>query len=278
MTIAIDHTGRNALVTGAGAGIGREIARWLARAGAAVAVNDLLSDRAEAVVAEITDEGGRAVALPADCRDDEAVDALVDATVDQLGGLDLAVNNVGMLPPGRRPRPFVEYGGDDWRDIVDQNLTVAALCGRAEAEAMLAVDPRPDHDRVILFVTSGETTRPSPFNSAYAAAKAAVNHLVTSMAVELGPAGVRVNAMAPGTTLTETVAAAFTEERVAAIVGSTPLRRMVEHDELARLAVFLTSDLARCVTGQFILADAGAFLSRTRPANTEGLVRPIDGT
>ena len=278
MSITIDHAGRVALVTGAGAGIGRQIAAWLARAGATVAGNDLRAVAADATVDEITAAGGRAVAMPADCRDDTAVDGMVARVVDELGGLDLAVNNVGMLPPGRTPKPFTANRGDDWRDIVDQNLTVAALCGRAEAEAMLAVDPRPDHDRVILFVTSGETTRPSPFNSAYAAAKAAVNHLVTSMAVELGPAGVRVNAMAPGTTLTETVAAAFTEERVAAIVGSTPLRRMVEHDELARLAVFLTSDLARCVTGQFILADAGAFLSRTRPANTEALVRPIDGT
>jgi enoyl-[acyl-carrier-protein] reductase (NADH) len=84
--------------------------------------------------------------------------------------------------------------------------------------------------------------------------------------------------MAPGTTLTEMVAPAFTEERMTALVASTPLRRMVEHDELARLAVFLTSDLARCITGQVVLADAGAFLSRSRPANDEGLVNPLTGS
>ena len=130
---------------------------------------------------------------------------------------------------------------------------------------------------VIMFVTSGETTRPSPYNSAYAASKAAINHLVSSMAVELGPSGIRVVAIAPGTTLTETVAAAFTEERVQQIVASTPLRKMVEHDELGRLATFLASDLARCITGQFLIADAGAFLSRTRPGNLEG-IRKIDST
>jgi NAD(P)-dependent dehydrogenase (short-subunit alcohol dehydrogenase family) len=272
MAIMIDHEGRVALVTGAGAGIGREIARWLARAGAAVAVNDVRAEHAAAVVAEIEAEGGRAIAAVADCRDDEAVDTMVARVVDQLGGLDIAVNNIGMIPRGRSPKPFVQYRGDDWRDIVDQNLTLAALCGRAEAEAMLA-----DAGGVILFVTSGETTRPSPYNSIYAAAKAAVNHLVTSMAVELGPSGIRVNAMAPGTTLTETVAAAFTEERMEQIAQSTPLRRGVEHDELARLAAFLTSDLARCITGQFILADAGAFLSRNRPANDEGLTGELRG-
>lgn len=273
MSIEIDHSGQVALVTGAGAGIGREIARWLARAGATVVVNDLRADHAEAVVAEIEVAGGTAIAVPADCRDDDAVDRMVATVRDRLGRLDIAVNNIGMIPPGRGVKPFVEYRGDDWRDIVDQNLTLAALCGRAEAEAMLA-----GSGGVILFVTSGETTRPSPYNSIYAAAKAAINHLVTSMAVELGPEGIRVNAMAPGTTRTETVALAFTEERMEEIARSTPLRRVVEHDELARLATFLASDMARCITGQFILADAGAFLSRNRPPNDEGLTQPIEGS
>ncbi len=271
MSIEIDHAGQVALVTGAGAGIGREIARWLARSGATVAVNDIRGEHAAAVVAEIEDEGGRAIPVLADCRDDNAVDAMVASVVEQLGGLDIAVNNIGMIPPGRGVKPFVQYRGDDWRDIVDQNLVLAALCGRAEAEAMVEAG-----GGVILFVTSGETTRPSPYNSIYAASKAAINHLATSMAVELGPAGIRVNAMAPGTTRTETVALAFTEERMEEIAQSTALRRVVEHDELARLATFLASEMARCITGQFILADAGAFLSRNRPPNDEGLTRRID--
>lgn len=269
--ISIDHAGKVALVTGAGAGIGREIARWLARAGAMVAVNDIREENARAVVSEIVDEGGSAIAVVADCRDDAAVDAMVADVVASAGSLDIAVNNIGMLPKGRTVKPFVQYRGDDWRDIVDQNLTLAALCARAEADVML----EQGSGGVILFVSSGETTRPSPYNAIYAAAKAAINHLVTSMAVELGPTGIRVLAIAPGTTLTETVAAAFTPERVDQIVASTPLRRMVEHDELARLTTFLASDLARCITGQFILADAGAHLSRTRPANDEGLARPV---
>lgn len=272
MSIEIDHKGQVALVTGAGAGIGREVARWLARAGATVAVNDIRQTHADAVVAEIEAEGGTALASVADCRDDEAIDAMVAGIVERFGGLQIAVNNIGMIPPGRGVKPFVEYRGDDWRDIVDQNLTLAALCGRAEAEAMIA-----GNGGTILFVTSGETTRPSPYNSIYAAAKSAINHLVTTMAVELGPSGIRVNAMAPGTTRTETVAAAFTEERMAQIAASTPLRREVEHDELARMATFLASDMARCITGQFFLADAGAFLSRNRPSNDEGLTQPIKG-
>ncbi len=274
MSITIDHSGKVALVTGAGAGIGRETALWLARSGATVAVNDIRASHADAVVAEITAAGGDGHAFIADCRDDDAVDDMVDTVVGRLGGLQIAVNNIGMLPPGRTLEPFTSYRGEDWRDILDQNLVLAALCGRAEASAMVASG----EGGVILFVTSGETTRPSPYNSIYAAAKAALNHLVTSMAVELGPSGIRVLAIAPGTTLTETVAAAFTDERIEAIVAATPLRRMVEHDELARLATFLASDLARCITGQFILADAGAFLSRTRPANDEGLTAELKGS
>ncbi len=263
MSITIDHAGKVALVTGAGAGIGREIARWLARAGAAVAVNDVRATNARAVVDEIRAEGGTAIAVVADCRDDAQIDAMVAHVREGLGGLDIAVNNIGMLPKGRNAVPFVDMDGAYWRDVVDQNLVLTALCARAEARLML----EQGRGGVIIHVSSGETTRPSPLNATYASAKAAINHLTTSMAVELGPSGIRVLAVAPGTTLTETVQAAFTDDHVARIVASTPLRRLTEHDELARLCVFLASDLARCVTGQLILADAGAFLSRTRPPN-----------
>ena len=272
MTVSIDLSGKTALVTGAGAGIGREIARWLARAGAEVAVNDIREAHAHAVVDEILEAGGSAISAVADCRDDAAIDEMVNHVVASFGSLDIAINNIGMIPEGRELKPFTEYRGDDWRDIIDQNLTLSALCGRAEAEVMASGD-----GGVILFVTSGETTRPSPFNAAYAAAKAGINHLVTSMAVELGPAGIRVLAIAPGTTLTETVAAAFTEERIEQLAASAPLRKMVDPDELGRLSTFLVSDLARSITGQFIIADAGAFLSRTRPGNLEGIKTATDG-
>ena len=263
MSIEIDHSGKGALVTGAGAGIGREIARWLARAGATVAVHDVRADKAAAVVAEIEAEGGSALAMIADARDDAALVAMVDEAAARLGHLDISVNNVGMYGE-HRPGPFTTLDGAHWRGLLDQNLVITALAGAAEARHMVA-----SGGGVILNVSSGETTRPAPFMAAYAAAKAGINHLTQTMAVELGPSGVRVVAMAPGTTLTETVRDAFDDEHVAALVEATPLRRMCDPDELARLAVFLTSDLARCITGQLILADAGAHLSRTRPANRD---------
>ena len=262
MSVTIDLSGRAALVTGAGAGIGAEIARWLARAGAPVAVADVRAPQAEQVAASIEAEGGRAFALVADCRDDAQIDRMVAETVDRLGGLDIAVNNIGMTA-GRGGGHLVDLDGEFWRDLVNQNLVLTALCGRAEARVMLAQG----RGGVILNVSSGETTRPSPFMSAYGAAKAGINHLTQTMAVELGPSNIRVVAIAPGTTLTETVRAAFDDAHVAAITESNPLRKMTEPEELGRLAVFLASDLARCITGQLILADAGAHLSRTRPPN-----------
>lgn len=262
MSITIDLSGECALVTGAGAGIGAEIARWLARAGAHVAVHDIREKEASSVVASILREGGRAFAVVANARDDAALTGMIDDVADRFRGrLTIAVNNVGMYGEFS-PGPFTELDGVHWRGLLEQNIVITALAGAAEARHMIA-----SGGGVILNVSSGETTRPAPFMSAYAAAKAAINHLTQTMAVELGPHGIRVVAIAPGTTMTETVVEVLDQDHVEALVEATPLRRMTEFDELARLSVFLVSDLARCVTGQLILADAGAHLSRSRPAN-----------
>ena len=185
---------------------------------------------------------------------------LIESVVEHLGGIDIAVNNVGSLA-GRAPAPFVDQDADYVRDVVEQNLFVTAWCCRAEARAMVDAG----RGGVIINVSSGETTRPALDLAAYGAAKAAINHLTQTLAEELGPDGIRVNAVAPGTTLTPTVRDALSDDYVARLVESIPLRRMSEADDLARLVVALASDLSSSVTGQLLLADNGAHLSRHRP-------------
>jgi len=258
--MAIDLTDRVALVTGGGAGIGEAIARRLAGAGARVVVNDIDADRAGATCTAIAAAGGLSTPVVADVTDESDVARLVDAAVATFGRLDIAVNNVGMMG-GLLPRPSLELDAAYIRRIVDLNLMSALLCSVAEARAMAAAG----RGGVIVNVTSGETTRAAPGLVPYAAAKAAVNHLSRSLAVELGPLGIRVNAAAPGTTPTEQVRAAMSADQLDAIARSTPIGRLCEPDDLARLVLFLVSDLAAAVTGQLLLADGGAHASLTRP-------------
>jgi len=258
--VAIDLAGRAALVTGAGAGIGRAIALLLARAGAAIAVNDVDAGRATSTTDEIVGAGGRAVALAADVTRAADVDALVHSCVEQLGSLDIAVNNVGMLR-GLAPSTVADLDAEYIRAIIDQNLTATLVCSAAEARAMLAAG----RGGVIVHVSSGETTRAAPMLSVYAASKAAINHLTRSMAVELGPSGIRVLAVAPGTTPTEHIRAAMSDDYLAAIAASTPLQRACEPADLANLVLLLVSDYASAVTGQLVLADMGAHLALDRP-------------
>jgi len=262
MAVEIDLSDRRALVTGAGAGIGREIARWLAKAGAKVAVLDIRAEPAQQTTALIEAAGGSAIAVIGDARDDSQLTEMIHSAAKKLGGLDIAVNNIGMMGP-KGSAPWLNMTPEMFRDVVEQNLITTAVSCMAEAQLMKSAGG------VICNVTSGETTRPSPYMAGYGAAKAAINHLTTTLAAELGPVGIRVHAIAPGTTLTETVKSAFSEEHYQAIVSATPLRRETQAEELGRLVVFLASDLARCITGQLILADAGAHLSRTRPANVD---------
>ena len=258
--IDLGLTDRVALVTGAGVGLGRAVACWLARAGCDVALVDRDPGPLGDAVEEVRAEGRRARAVTVDLRADGATAAAVDETIASLGGLDVAVNNVGSLA-GLGPAPFVAQDERYVHEVVAQNLLVTAACCRAEAQALVAAG----RGGVILNVSSGESTRPALGLAAYGAAKAAINHLTQTLAVELGAAGVRVNAVAPGTTLTPTVRDALSDEYVAALVTSIPLGRMNEPDDLARLAVALASDLGRGVTGQLVLSDNGAHLARNRP-------------
>ena len=253
--IAIDLTGRAAFVTGAGAGIGRAIATRLAEAGAVVAVNDIDAGRADQVAAELRGSGLRAEPAVADVRDRAAVAAVIDAIVSTHGHLDIAVNNVGMTG-GVIAAPFLDTPIDDAAAVIERNLLATYLCCHAEAAAMAG------RGGVILNVTSGEAGRPSPMIAAYGAAKAAISHLTLTLAVELGPLGIRVNAMAPGTVYTEQVQAVVSPEAFAAIGAGYPLGRSCTPDDLGRLAVFLASHLAESITGQIVAADNGAALGR----------------
>ena len=248
-------------MTGAAVGIGRGIARWLATAGCDVVLADKDADTLADAVIEVAGAGTRVLAEAVDLRRPDAVRALVARVVDGLGGLDIAVNNVGSLA-GRMPAAFVDLDDDALRDVVEQNLFVTMWSCQAEARAMLAAGT----EGVIVNVTSGETTRPALRMAHYGAAKAAINHLTETLAVELAPRGVRVVAVAPGTTLTPVVAAALSDDQVTALVAAHPLGRLGEPDDLGRLVVALASDLGRSVTGQVVFGDNGARLARNRPA------------
>lgn len=261
MAVGIDLGGRTALVTGGGAGIGRAVCVWLARAGADVAVGDLRGEAAEETAALVAAEGVRSLAYSFDATEPEQVADAVDMVVAEFGGLDIAVNNVGMTA-GHGASAFVDWTPKALGDVVGVNLMATAYSCQAEARAMIAGG----RGGCIVNVSSGETTRPAPGLAPYGAAKAAVNHLTQTLAVELAPHRIRVNAVAPGTTLTEQVAASLTPEFQTALLGAIPLGALSEPDDMARLVLFVASDLAAHTTGQFLLSDNGAFLSRSRPA------------
>jgi NAD(P)-dependent dehydrogenase (short-subunit alcohol dehydrogenase family) len=259
--IDLGLTGKRALVTGAGIGIGRGIARWLARAGCDVMLADKDATALSEAVDEITREGTRVLPVTLDLRDADNVRTMVATAVDQLDGLDVAVNNVGSLA-GRPTTPFLDADDDYLRDVIEQNLFVTTWCCRAEAAAMVAADT----EGVIVNVSSGESSRPALNLAPYGAAKAAINHLTSTLAVELAPKRIRVVAVAPGTTLTPVVKAALDDATVERLVAAHPLGRLTEPDDLGRLVVALASDLGRAVTGQIVFGDNGAHLSRNRPA------------
>lgn len=246
--------GRRALITGAGAGIGRAIAIELAQRGAHVALHYHRSrDGAEETASHLRASGRRAVTLAGDLTQAEAAAGVVHAAVDALGGLDILVNNAGDLV---ERRPLVEMSDALWRQVLDLNVTSAFFCSRAAVPRMIDAGGGAIVNLSSLAAHNGG----GPGAFAYAAAKAAVLGFTKGIAKELAPQGIRVNAVAPGLIGRTAFHGRFTaEDTFKAIERTIPLGRAGTPEEVARVVAFLAGDDAAFLVGETIEINGGAW-------------------
>ncbi len=244
-----DLTGRVALVTGGGSGIGAASARALAALGAHVAVTDISAGSAEGLAAAIAADGGRAFARTVDVADARAVDEMVEAVVQEAGGLDIAVNNAGVTVP---ILPIADVPDDHWRRVTSINLDGVFYCLRAEARVMRA---RGGGSIVNMASIMGRISR---FGSApYTATKHGVIGLTKGAALDHAQDGIRVNAVGPGFIRTPLIEARYTDADEQVISSRWPMRRMGTPDEVAQMVAWLAGDASSFVTGAYFPVDGG---------------------
>jgi len=250
------HKEKTVVVTGAGNGIGKAIAIRFAKEGANVVVNDIDGPIADDVAKEILDTGGSAVAIKADVSDNNQVSEMFQKTVERYGLVDVLVNNAGLVSPMLH---FFEADESWWRRIIDVNLTGHFLCSQHAARMMAKKG-----SGVIINMSSGGATRAHRAFSAYDASKGGIEALTRAMALDLGPYGIRVCALMPGSIDTEGM-----DEEARRLRGENiPLGHPGNPDDMAGPAVFLASDDASYITGDVIKVDGG-MLSQQRSATVD---------
>lgn len=251
--------GRTALVTGASQGVGRVIAARLAREGATVVLAARSREGLEETAAAITASGGSAVVAPTDLREPADIDALAELVTAELGVLDTIVCNSGIAGPTAE---LWKISPEEWDETMRVNVTGTFLVLRALLPAMVG---RGSGSLVVIGSTTGK--RPLYGRTPYAASKMALVGLVRTLAVELGPVGVRVNLISPGGVDGPRVEAVIQEQARAAgtsyeavydeYTKMTPLRRLIAPGEIADAAVFLASDASAAITGEDLNVSGG---------------------
>jgi glucose 1-dehydrogenase len=247
---------RVAIVTGAAQGIGAACARAFAEAGARVIVADVNEVGGSAVVKSIAAAGGYALFKQADVGDRLACAALVDHAVTHFGRVDVLVNNAGIVHAAE----FLDLAEEDFDRVLRVNLKGAFLCAQAAARQMAQQAPRASGERgVIVNMSSVNAVLAIANQVPYTVSKGGVNQLTKVMALALAPLGIRAVAIGPGSIATEMLKTAVMTNEAARerILSRTPLKRLGEPEEIARIAVFLASDDASYVTGTTVYADGG---------------------
>ena len=242
--------GKVVLVAGAGGGIGGAGAEGLAREGAAVVCADIEAAAAEATAARIQAAGGRVIAMALDVRDRAAVDAAVAAAVREFGRLDVLLDCAGVS----HGRNFLDLDHGEWERVMSVNLTGMFHLGQAAARQMV----RQGGGGSIINVTSQLAEVARPERAAYVASKGGGRSLTHAMALDLAAHGIRVNAIAPGPTLTGLTQASYSDpERRQATIALIPLGRLGDPQDLVGAMLFLASDESRWATGSTLTVDGG---------------------
>ncbi|WP_312812305.1 7-alpha-hydroxysteroid dehydrogenase [Brevundimonas sp. BH3] len=236
-----------AIVTGAADGIGRGIAETFARAGAAVVVTDLNKDGAEAVAKGIVDNGGQAIGLECNVTDETQRQTVIDAALKSFGKITLLANNAG----GGGPKPF-DMPMKDFEWAFELNVFAMFRFMQMVAPHMEAAG-----GGAVLNISSMAGENKNIHMASYSSSKAAVNHLTRNVAFDLGPKGIRVNAIAPGAIKTHALAKVLTPQIEAAMLKHTPLGRLGQTQDIANAALFLCSPAAAWVSGQVLTVSGG---------------------
>ena len=244
-----DVTGRKALVTGAGRGIGRVLALTLAEAGCDVSILVRNMKEAESVVKEIQRLGRKGIAVQADVRRKEQVDRAFAETAEQLGRLDICVNNAGISIQ----KPAEEMPEEDWNSILDTNMKGVFLCCQAAARIMI---PRRQGSIINIASLSGSAVNVPQRQAVYNTSKAGVVMLTKSLAVEWAQYGIRVNSISPGYIKTEMTLSAM-KHLFPTWESLTPMGRLGEPEELRGAVLYLASDASSYMTGHDLVIDGG---------------------